>query len=102
MVILHVAPASLVLRVTIYYRGRGVAVLATYIQLLTCGKPPNESSSNRRPPMAHLNEMTEITLDAMFAAMNIHELIEVTELLEAMIFERMSQGQEDGLRTGGI
>jgi len=52
--------------------------------------------------MAHLSEMTEITLDAMFASMDIHELIEVTELLEAVIFERMSQGQEDGLRTGGI
>jgi len=102
MVILHVAPASLVLRVTIYYRGRGVAVLATYIQLLTCGKPPNESSSNGRPPMAHLNEVTKLTLDAMFAAMTIHELIEVTELLEAIIFQRMSQGQEDGLMRGGV
>jgi len=52
--------------------------------------------------MAHLSEMTEITLDAMFAAMDIHELIEVTELLEAVIFERMSQGQEDGLMRGGV
>jgi len=51
--------------------------------------------------MAHLNEVTEITLDAMFVSMNIHELLEVMELLEAIIFQRMSQGQEDGLIRGG-
>jgi len=51
--------------------------------------------------MAHLTEVTRLTLDAMFASMNIHELIEITELLEAVIFERMSQGQEDGLMRGG-
>jgi len=52
--------------------------------------------------MAHLNEMTEITLDAMFASMTIPELIETMELLEAIIFQRMSQGQEDGLMRGGV
>jgi len=52
--------------------------------------------------MTHLNEMTRLTLDAMFAAMNIHELLEVMKFLETIIFQRMSQGQEDGLRTGGI
>jgi len=52
--------------------------------------------------MTHLNEVTEITLEAMFASMTIPELIETMELLEAIIFQRMSQGQEDGLRTGGI
>jgi len=36
--------------------------------------------------MAHLNEVTEITLEAIFDTMNIYELIEVTELLEAIIF----------------
>jgi len=52
--------------------------------------------------MTHLNEVTRLTHDAMFASMNIHELIEVVELLEAIIFQRMSQGQEDGLMRGGV
>jgi len=51
--------------------------------------------------MTHLTEVTEITLDAMFASMNIHELLEVMKFLEAIIFQRMSQGQEDGLIRGG-
>jgi len=46
--------------------------------------------------------VTEITLDAMFASMTIPELIETMELLEAIIFQRMSQGQEDGLMRGGV
>jgi len=51
--------------------------------------------------MAHLNEVTRLTLDAIFASMTIPELIETMELLEAIIFQRMSQGQEDGLMRGG-
>jgi len=52
--------------------------------------------------MTYLNKMTEITLDAIFASMTIPELIETMELLEAIIFQRMSQGQEDGLMRGGV